>query len=56
MTAPLAAVFCMPEVSHPRRRLAMVAALAGRGVAVSVYTGTRVRAPVAWMGGRFVDL
>jgi UDP:flavonoid glycosyltransferase YjiC (YdhE family) len=56
VTAPLVAVFCMPEVSHLRRLLAVVAGLAGRGVAVSVYTDARFRDPVERVGGRFVDL
>lgn len=56
MTAPLVAVFCMPEASHLRRLLAVVAGLAGRGVAVSVFTDARFREPVERVGGRFVDL
>ncbi len=56
MTAPLVAVFCMPEVSHLRRLLAVVAGLARRDVAVTVYTDARFREPVERVGGRFVDL
>ena len=56
MTAPHVAVFCMPEVSHLRRLLAVVAGLAGRGVAVTVYTDARFRDSVERVGGRFVDL
>jgi UDP:flavonoid glycosyltransferase YjiC (YdhE family) len=56
VTAPVVAVFCMPEVSHLRRLLAVVAGLARRDVAVSVYTDARFREPVERAGGRFVDL
>jgi UDP:flavonoid glycosyltransferase YjiC (YdhE family) len=56
MTAPVVAVFCMPEVSHLRRLLAVVAGLANRGVAALVYTDARFREPVERVGGRFVDL
>ena len=56
MTAPLVAVFCMPEVSHLRRLLAVVAGLTRRDVAVTVYTDARFQEPVERVGGRFVDL
>ena len=56
MTAPLVAVFCMPEASHLRRLLAVVAGLTRRDVAVTVYTDARFQAPVERVGGRFVDL
>ena len=56
VTAPLVAVFCMPEVSHLRRLLAVVAGLTRRDVAVTVYTDARFQEPVERVGGRFVDL
>ena len=56
MSAPLVAAFCMPERSHLHRLLAVVAGLARRGVAVSVFTDARFREPVERVGGRFVDL
>jgi UDP:flavonoid glycosyltransferase YjiC (YdhE family) len=46
----------MPERSHLQRLLAVVAGLARRDVAVSVFTDGRFREPVERVGGRLVDL
>lgn len=56
MSAPRVAVFCMPERSHLHRLLAVVAGLARRDVAVSVFTDEGFREPVERVGGHFVDL
>lgn len=56
MPGPRVAVFCMPERSHLRRLLAVVAGLVRRGVAVSVFTHGDFRELVELVGAGFVDL
>ena len=56
MSAPVVAVFCMPERGHLHRLLPLVAGFARRGVDTHVFTDAAYREPVERAGGRFVDL
>ena len=56
MSAPIAAIFCMPERGHLQRLLPLVAEFARRGVDTRVYTNAAYREPVERAGGRLVDL
>src|SRR5207253_4766275 len=50
------AVFAMPEAGHFQRLRPLVAALAGRGFEVTVFTHRDFEAATARAGGRFADL
>ena len=56
MSAPVVAIFCMPERGHLHRLLPLVAGFARRGVDTHVFTDAAYREPVERAGGRLVDL